>query len=676
MPLPTPFYLRTTQTTALTHAELDGNFTILNTKIDNTTTTNVGVGLGIFKNKDVGANDGTSNLYSLSGTNGVTIGLSGDTIIIRGNIGDSGVYWTSGSTGNFSIKTINDTNVDATDDYSVAQGNNTIASGLTSHSEGVSTVAGGYGSHSEGRDTYAFGDFSHSEGTGTFALGSGSHSQNVGNTASAAYSHAGGFGVTAGGSVSFAHYHSVSSDAILGKYSAALGGAGHNISTQASSSFIGGGQYNGVIDNENSTLIGGIYNTTRNGEGCAVIGGSGNTSIHFHSTVMGVGNEVSGDTSLVFGGARKADGYVGNLVYGKMNFVGGSENTIDSDFNSVLGSINTSRANNISIIGTDNLINSGGVKNEDFLHSFVSGLKNQVINKVSTVTIFGQDNRVGGRVLLDGSYESPSGGIFVGLENIVTGTTRQTSILAGEGNVIGTGEPGIANGVSNSAILAGNKHCLGVIPGITIKNSSILSGVGMTGFTNQTSYTEKLQATKKVRVSSYNYITTNNLTQTDTPTIHNVVHDVTEIEAIPGIDGGGEIVRYGLCASTEFTYSAGRIVYLAPDGCWKAANVATSGVTDGRMLGFALSESSTGETGTGKGIVIRGHIRLPSLPSGAQPGDPLYLDASTPGTLTKNPPTSSGNIVRAVGHLVGGGGLTSSGGYMFFNPDITFLQVS
>ena len=84
MPLPIPFYLRTSQNTALTHAQLDENLSILSTKIDNTTCGNIGTGIGIFRNKNVGANDGVMNLYSLSGTNGVTVGVSGSTLVISG----------------------------------------------------------------------------------------------------------------------------------------------------------------------------------------------------------------------------------------------------------------------------------------------------------------------------------------------------------------------------------------------------------------------------------------------------------------------------------------------------------------------------------------------------------------------------------------------------------------
>tara|TARA_R100000697_G_scaffold26585_1_gene35152 strand:- start:5573 stop:7075 length:1503 start_codon:yes stop_codon:yes gene_type:complete len=90
MPLPIPFYLRDNQTIPLTHTQLDGNFTILNSKIDNTTCNNIGNGVGIFESKETTANSGTINLYSLSGVNGVSIGVSGTTLVVDGSgINDS-----------------------------------------------------------------------------------------------------------------------------------------------------------------------------------------------------------------------------------------------------------------------------------------------------------------------------------------------------------------------------------------------------------------------------------------------------------------------------------------------------------------------------------------------------------------------------------------------------------
>jgi len=113
MPLPIPFYLRDNQTIPLTHTQLDGNFTILNSKIDNTTCNNIGNGVGIFESKQTGTNDGIMNLYSLSGTNGVSVGVSGTTLVIDGG-GAADSDWVTnnddiynGNTGNVGIGAIN-----------------------------------------------------------------------------------------------------------------------------------------------------------------------------------------------------------------------------------------------------------------------------------------------------------------------------------------------------------------------------------------------------------------------------------------------------------------------------------------------------------------------------------------------------------------------------------------
>jgi hypothetical protein len=110
----------------------------------------------------------------------VTVSISGVT------------YWTSGSTGLFSIKSINDTGLDSTGDRSVAWGNQTLASGNDSTAWGVQTSATTVGSTSSGNQTIASGLYSHAEGNSTTASGIGSHAEGDGTTASGNYSHSEG----------------------------------------------------------------------------------------------------------------------------------------------------------------------------------------------------------------------------------------------------------------------------------------------------------------------------------------------------------------------------------------------------------------------------------------------------------------------------------------------------
>ena len=592
MPLPIPFYLRTTQTTALTHAELDGNLSILSTKIDNTTCGNVGTGIGIFRDKEVGHNDGLMNLYSLSGTNGILIGITGDSIVIDGSgAGGGSNFWVEFGSSNGALKDV--------------------------------------------KGTY------NTSGTSTNSL-------------------------IAGGDQHIAHSATRSF----------IGGGLGNILLSASTSAIIGGRTNTILEEpvdrlKNFNVIMGGRDNTIEGQACAIIGGSGNTVYRTNNTLMGVGNICSGDTSLVFGGVLKTGGYVGNTVSGRMNFVGGTANNLNnSDFNSILGYNNFSQASNVFVFGSGNEINSGGTMSTDFGQSFVAGLNIELTNDVSNGTAFGQNNRVGGIVIGEEEVQAPTNILIAGSQNTITGLTSQVSILAGTGNQIGD----VAGTTTRrSSILAGANNKIGF--GGEVSDTSIISGTNMSGFTDNTSYTQKLQATEKVRVSSYDYITTNSMTATDSPTIHNVVHDSSSISAIPARDGGGEIVRYGICGSEEVIYQSGQFVYLDSDGCWKRTDASVSGRTDGRMVGFALSNTPV-IAGTGKGILIRGHLKLATLPEGALPGQPPYLDASVTGAVTPTPPASSGNIVRAVGHLIGGPSLDPEGGYMFLNPDITYLQVT
>ena len=88
--------------------------------------------------------------------------------------------------------------------YSTAEGNNTTASGWTSHAEGDGTIASGDYSHAEGKLTTASGYASHTEGNATTASSDYSHAEGKSTAASGLYSHAEGRGTTASGNNSHA----------------------------------------------------------------------------------------------------------------------------------------------------------------------------------------------------------------------------------------------------------------------------------------------------------------------------------------------------------------------------------------------------------------------------------------------------------------------------------------
>ena len=84
--------------------------------------------------------------------------------------------------------------INASGNYSFAEGYDTTASGTISHAEGEGTTASGYASHTEGSGTIASGEDSHAEGEGTTASGYASHTEGSGTTASGDQSHAEGAG--------------------------------------------------------------------------------------------------------------------------------------------------------------------------------------------------------------------------------------------------------------------------------------------------------------------------------------------------------------------------------------------------------------------------------------------------------------------------------------------------
>lgn len=131
--------------------------------------------------------------------------------------GLSTTYW-SGGTGIGSVATTNGDNI-ANANYSLAEGNQTTASGIASHSEGSNTIASnisahaegnatqanGFVSHAEGNQTLANGSYSHAEGNATQAIGNYSHAEGSLTNANNSGAHAGGYITTANGLNSFVH---------------------------------------------------------------------------------------------------------------------------------------------------------------------------------------------------------------------------------------------------------------------------------------------------------------------------------------------------------------------------------------------------------------------------------------------------------------------------------------
>lgn len=107
----------------------------------------------------------------------------------------------------------NGSGVEATGDFSHAEGVNTEASGEASHAEGQNTEAIGDSSHAEGNGSEASDDYAHAEGEFTFATGRASHSEGDESEASGTYAHAEGESTEAVGEASHAEGNSTTSTA-------------------------------------------------------------------------------------------------------------------------------------------------------------------------------------------------------------------------------------------------------------------------------------------------------------------------------------------------------------------------------------------------------------------------------------------------------------------------------
>ena len=95
-----------------------------------------------FRSKEVGANDGLMNLRSLSGTGGIVIGITGDSIVIDGSGtgGGGSNFWVEFGTSNGALKDVKGTyNTSGTSTNTLIAG----GSGHTSHNTLTSFFGGG-----------------------------------------------------------------------------------------------------------------------------------------------------------------------------------------------------------------------------------------------------------------------------------------------------------------------------------------------------------------------------------------------------------------------------------------------------------------------------------------------------------------------------------------------------
>ena len=334
-----------------------------------------------------GTYNSSTDTIDLTRTDSATVSITG--------VSDT-FYWTTGSTGNYSIRALNDTAVDATGDYAVAEGSST-ASGDYSHAEGYSRASGDV-SHSEG-NSVASGLNSHSEGGGTTASGRWSHSEGGGGTiASADYSHAEGFQTTASGNSSHAEGYRT----VAGDYSHAEG-----MDTTA-------------LNYSHATG----YDTKAIGVASYAGGGEATATGDF-SFIHSVSSLVSGSRSVVLGG-QSLTGATDDTVYVPFLNInnlapGTSINSlgIDIDGNVVTGSADE---NNITRVQPGTNINTGGTAN----NPIVNLDDNISLNSVSANTLSGATIYSGSTDLYDIFLTNADGNDITRVQNGINTFTGGT----------------------------------------------------------------------------------------------------------------------------------------------------------------------------------------------------------------------------------------------------------
>ena len=232
----------------------------------------------IFSTDDIFVTGGTysNGIATFYNNTGGTFSVTGFTT--GGGSGGTGdVYWISGSSGNFSIKVINDSGLDAIGNYSLAEGGNTLASGDYSHVEGNYSIASGNSSHAEGFDTKAYGQYSHSEGSYTKATSQSAHAEGDETQASGMMSHAEGYLSVAAGLASHAE------------------GAISSANTFASHTEGSGTTTNGIASHAEG------ISTFANGD-ASHAGGTLSTANAINSFAHGLNNKASGLNSVALGG--------------------------------------------------------------------------------------------------------------------------------------------------------------------------------------------------------------------------------------------------------------------------------------------------------------------------------------------------------------------------------------
>lgn len=257
---------------------------------------------------------------------------TGGTFTVGGFSTGEDIYWTSGSTWdgtNYPIKANNDSGLDATGPYAVAEGNATLAEGDASHAEGYQTTAIARYSHAEGNTTTASGIASHVEGEATTASGDGAHAEGNATTASGNNSHAEGYTTIANGNYSHAEGYQSTASGLYSHSEGYLSIASGQTAHAEGASTTAGGVYShseGFLTKASGATSHAEGNTTTAGGTASHSQNWGTKAMGQYSHAGGFQSTASGNTSFVHGNNSLATG-ASTIVLGD-NILGTSSNTV------------------------------------------------------------------------------------------------------------------------------------------------------------------------------------------------------------------------------------------------------------------------------------------------------------------------------------------------------------
>jgi hypothetical protein len=117
----------------------------------------------------------------------------------------------------------------------------------------------------------------------------------------------------------------------------------------------------------------------------------------------------------------------------------------------------------------------------------------------------------------------------------------------------------------------------------------------------------------------------------------------------------------------------GQLCYRNAAGKWQKATGSSSAIAAYNMLGICLQTVAGIDTAIS--ILTRGYVETTYLSAGAV-GNPLFMDATTAGSITNTAPSTAGNIVRIIGNVFWSSATqTNSKWIVYFNPDNTWIEL-